>query len=63
MTRRTTIDRLIINSPYEQRTRHWHSDRQTRTFDLVEGRRPRAMWWTRAVRGPSTTRVSSWKSR
>lgn len=37
---RTTIDRLIINSPYEEPTRHWRYDRETRTFDLVEGRRP-----------------------
>jgi type III restriction enzyme len=37
---RTTIDRLIINSPYEEPARHWRYDRQTRTFDPVEGRRP-----------------------
>jgi len=37
---KTTIDRLIINSPYEEPTRHWRYDRETRTFDLVEGRRP-----------------------
>jgi type III restriction enzyme len=38
-SRRATIDRLIINSPYEEPARHWHYERQTRTFDLVEGRR------------------------
>ncbi|HPV48556.1 MAG TPA: hypothetical protein PLB14_02540 [Smithellaceae bacterium] len=37
---RTTIDRLIINSPYEKPTRHWRYERETRTFDLVQGRRP-----------------------
>jgi len=37
---KTTIDRLIINSPYEEPRRHWRYDRKTRTFDLVEGRRP-----------------------
>jgi type III restriction enzyme len=37
---RTTIDRLIINSPYEEPQRHWRYDRETRTFDLVECRRP-----------------------
>lgn len=37
---KTTIDRLIINSPYEEPKRHWRYDRETRTFDLVEGRRP-----------------------
>jgi type III restriction enzyme len=35
-----TIDRLIINSPYEEPQRHWRYDREMRTFDLVEGRRP-----------------------
>lgn len=37
---RTTIDRLIINSPYEEPAHHWRYERETRTFDLVEGRRP-----------------------
>jgi type III restriction enzyme len=37
---RATIDRLIINSPYEEPARHWRYERETRTFDLVEGRRP-----------------------
>jgi type III restriction enzyme len=36
----TTIDRLIINSPYEEPARHWHYERETRLFSLVEGRRP-----------------------
>jgi len=37
---RTTIDRLIINPPYQAPQRHWRYERETRTFDLVEGRRP-----------------------
>ena len=37
---RTTIDRLIVNSPYEEPARHWRYDRTTRLFDLAEGRRP-----------------------
>jgi type III restriction enzyme len=37
---KTTIDRLIINSPYTEPERHWHYERETRGFDLVEGRRP-----------------------
>ncbi|MCG3197116.1 MAG: hypothetical protein GHCLOJNM_01600 [bacterium] len=37
---RTTIDRLIINSPYEEPERHWLYERATRTFDLADGRRP-----------------------
>ena len=35
-----TIDRLIVNSPYEEPTRHWRYDRPTRLFNLEEGRRP-----------------------
>ncbi len=37
---RTTIDRLIINSPYEEPKHHWRYEREARTFDLVEDRRP-----------------------
>lgn len=36
---KTTIDRLIINSPYEEPVRYWRYERETRTFDLVEGKR------------------------
>ena len=36
---RTTIDKLIINSPYEEPKEHWHYDRHKRLFDLVKGRR------------------------
>lgn len=35
-----TIDRLIVNSPYSEPERYWHYDRQSRLFELVEGRRP-----------------------
>ena len=38
--KKTTIDRLIINSPYEEPKHHWHYERETRLFDLAEGRRP-----------------------
>ena len=37
---RKTIDRLIINSPYEEPTRYWRYNRESRTFSLAEGRRP-----------------------
>ncbi len=37
---RATIDRLIINSPYEEPAQHWGYARKTRLFDLTEGRRP-----------------------
>ncbi|MEW5922239.1 MAG: BPTD_3080 family restriction endonuclease [Bacillota bacterium] len=35
----TTIDRLIINSPYEEPKLHWRYDREKRLFSLEEGRR------------------------
>ena len=35
-----TIDRLIINSPYEEPAQHWRYIRESRTFSLAEGRRP-----------------------
>ena len=35
-----TIDRLIINSPYEEPKSHWSYDAKTRHFDRMEGRRP-----------------------
>ncbi len=37
---KTTIDRLIINSPYEEPSRYWRYDRESRTFEQAEGRRP-----------------------
>jgi len=40
MMGKTTIDRLIINSPYDEPALHWRYDREKRVFDLVEGRRP-----------------------
>ena len=35
-----TIDKLIINSPYQEPAEHWHYERETREFDKKEGRRP-----------------------
>ena len=37
---RATIERLIVNSPYEEPARHWRYGRTTRLFDLADGRRP-----------------------
>ena len=37
---RASIDRLIINSPYEEPTKYWSYNLERRTFSLVEGRRP-----------------------
>ena len=33
-----TIDRLIINPPYEEPVRQWRYERETRTFGSEEGR-------------------------
>jgi type III restriction enzyme len=30
----STIDRLIINSPYEEPAHHWSYERETRLFEL-----------------------------
>ncbi|MDW7680840.1 MAG: type III restriction endonuclease subunit R, partial [bacterium] len=35
-----SIDKLIINSPYEEPATHWYYERETRTFYQKEGRRP-----------------------
>ena len=35
-----TIDRLIVNSPYEEPKQHWRYDRAMRLFNLDDGRRP-----------------------
>ncbi len=37
---RRSIDRLIINSPYEEPECYWRYHRETRTFSLADGRRP-----------------------
>ena len=37
---RATIDHLIINSPYEEPKQYWSYDRESRTFDRKDGRRP-----------------------
>ena len=34
-----TIDRLIVDSPYEEPTRYWRYDRTTRLFNLEDDRR------------------------
>lgn len=40
MEKRTTIDRLIINRPFEEPTKYWLYNREDRTFSLADGRRP-----------------------
>lgn len=36
----TVIDRLVINSPYEEPSRHWRYDRDRFEFKVEESRRP-----------------------
>ena len=36
----SSIDKLIINSPFEEPQQHWNYNRENRTFMLKEGRRP-----------------------
>ena len=36
----TGIDKLIINSPYVEPEKYWRYDRESRRFQLAEGRRP-----------------------
>ncbi|HLI47528.1 MAG TPA: DEAD/DEAH box helicase family protein [Chthonomonas sp.] len=36
----SSITHLVINSPYEEPTKHWHYHRDRQMFELVEGRRP-----------------------
>ena len=40
MMERATIDRLIVNSPYEEPEKYWSYHRERRTFSLASGRRP-----------------------
>ena len=35
-----SIDRLIINKPYEEPSEHWSYNRERRTFSREAGRRP-----------------------
>lgn len=35
-----SIDKLIINSPYEEPSQHWFYERESRKFHIEEGRRP-----------------------
>ena len=36
----SSIDRLIINKPYEEPTEHWKYNREKRKFSREPGRRP-----------------------
>lgn len=40
MQTQTSIDKLIINSPYEEPKEFWRFDRDTRLFRREPGRRP-----------------------
>ena len=38
------IDKLIINSPYEEPTKHWAYMREGQEFELRDGRRKSGYW-------------------
>ena len=38
------IDQLIINNPYKEPNKYWLYDRQSKEFNLVEGRRRSGYW-------------------
>ena len=38
--KKATIDELIKNSPYEEPRYYWSYDRESRLFELKDGRRP-----------------------
>ena len=52
---RTTIDRLIVNSPYEEPAHHWRSDRTTRRFDSRRAAAPPDTSSPPRTPAPSTT--------
>ncbi|NQU77431.1 DEAD/DEAH box helicase family protein, partial [Candidatus Falkowbacteria bacterium] len=39
-----SIDKLIVNNPYEEPNEHWVYDRETQGFDLKQGRRASGYW-------------------
>jgi len=51
---KASIDRFICNPPYAEPERHWRPEGETRSFDLLEGRRQPPPWWPRAIPKPST---------
>ncbi len=53
----TTINQLIINSPYSEPVRHWRYDRETKLFSLRKGRGRRGMSSPRRAPKPSMTRA------
>jgi type III restriction enzyme len=64
MAEERTIDRLIINSPYEEPARHWRYERETRGLrSLAEGRRPAGYVVASGAPRPSTIPASSSRSR
>jgi len=58
---RTTVDHLIINSPYESVTGATTARRGPSSWWRAAGQQ--AMWSLRAIPGPSTTPASSWRFR
>ena len=38
------IDKLIINTPYEEPKKYWLYKRENQSFELIEGRRKSGYW-------------------
>ena len=47
----TTIDRLIINSPYDEPAQHWSYNREKRTFSLARAAAGRVRRRNRGIEG------------
>ena len=53
----SAIDKLILSSPYDEPTEHWHYNLEIEHFEKREGRRPAS--FVRRVQGSKTTDVGS----
>ena len=51
------IDKLILSSPYDEPTEHWHYNPEVEQFEKRQGRRPAS--FVRRVQGSKTTEVGS----
>ena len=53
----STIDKLILSSPYHEPTEHWHYNTELEQFEKRQGRRPAS--FVRRVQGGKSTEVSA----
>ena len=52
-----TIDKLILSSPYDEPTEHWHYNPEVEQFEKRQGRRPAS--FVRRIQGSRSTDVAS----